>query len=413
MSQQFEWIVAADDELQRAAQLTEVYTRVYGSAPDGVSRAPGRINLIGEHTDYNGGFVLPLAIDRSVLVAYGAATKANTLEVYSLDYGQSDSFDPTTLTPPEGGLHGDWRDYVRGVAWALRAAGLTDVRGGRLAMAGNVPLGSGLSSSAALELAVTFALSALGGNTAPDAAWRVQAALAGQRAENQYVGANVGIMDQFIAALGAPDSALLIDCRSLAYEAIALGLDAADVAVVAVNSAVPHAHATGEYNVRRTQCEEAARIMADALGRPTDSQLRDFNLDNLAATRSLLSDVLYRRAHHVISENNRTTHAAERLQHGDLDAVGTLLYASHVSMRDDYEITIPEIDLLVELAQKTPGVIGSRMTGGGFGGCTVSLVPRNLLPTFAEHVVQPYRAQTGHNAEMFVCRAVAGASFIA
>ncbi len=405
------------NEAGRIAALRTEFERRYHYAPEFISRAPGRVNLIGEHTDYNGGFVLPVAINRSVLMAVGAPPANMPLgevRVYSLDYQKETVFNLANIEHAAEDMR--WSNYLRGVAWALAERGLlnlADLPGANIVVEGNVPQGAGLSSSAALEVATALALFRLANRT-PD---RAQMALACQRAENGFVGANTGIMDQFVSALGQPDSALLIDTRSLEYRAIPLGFAARGLKLVAVDSAVPHRHDASGYNQRRTECEIAARTLAQLYRRPENSQLRDFTLAELEAVYTQLPPVPARRARHVITEDVRTSRAVELLQSGfagpeSLVEFGQLLRGSHESMRDDFEITVPPVNLLVELAWKLDGVIGARMTGGGFGGCTVNVVEAATLPVFEQAVVEDYRQQTGLPARMFVFDAVQGGNII-
>ncbi len=371
--------------------LLEAFRRRFGRPAQLVAEAPGRVNLIGEHTDYNEGHVLPLAIDRTVAVA--AAPRADAVHAYSLDYDQEDSFSLAEIRPlPEGG----WRNYVRGVAWALREAGHA-LRGLQLALSGDVPIGAGLSSSAALEVAVAGAFS-IGDAIALDPR---DLALLAQRAENDFVGVQCGIMDQFAAAFGQPDHALLIDCRSLDVQAVPLSLDEQEIVVVIVDSAVRRSLGDSSYNQRRRECEQAAA----ALGVPA---LRDVAPDELEARGRELPPELYRRAHHVATEETRVTAAVDALRHGDVDMLGRLLCESHESLRDQFEVSCPELDVLVELAAPVESVLGARLTGAGFGGCTLNLVRRRALDVFRRGVLETYRQRTGLPAEMHIVRASQG-----
>lgn len=407
-------------EATRLAALRQAFQERFGSSPEFISRAPGRVNLIGEHTDYNGGFVFPVAINRTVLMAVAGPepdAEPGQVRLISRDYAQEATFNLKQLDKaPEAER---WTNYVRGVAWALGQRGLLEpgsLPGGRILLESNVPQGAGLSSSAALEIATALALFHLGGVPASQVN-RPQVALACQLAENGFVGANTGIMDQFISALGQPDSALLIDTRSLDYRAVPLGFADRGLKLVAVNSAVPHRHDVGGYNQRRAECEEAAKFLANVYGQPPESQLRDFSLEQLGAVEGKLATAPFRRARHVITEDARTLKAVELLEGGfahesDLASFGRLLRESHESMRFDFEITVPQVDLLVELAWNLPGVIGARMTGGGFGGCTVNVVEASALDDFREKVWLAYRQQTGLDAKMYVFDAVEGGTII-
>lgn len=403
-------------DTERADDLRAAFKEAYGEDAEFIARAPGRINLIGEHTDYNGGFVLPVAIDRTVLVAVKAVPGSRGVDMLSVNYGNRTSFDLDKIEPSED-KELRWSNYVRAVAWALGDKGLIDLQnlpGAQLAIEGNVPLASGLSSSAAIEVASALALLRLAGRETDGATL----ALACQWAENKFIGVNSGIMDQFISALGEPDSALMIDTRSLEYQSIPLGLEELGFKIVAVDSAAPRTLASTAYNQRRQECEEAVSILAPQLGLGPDTQLRDITIDQLAANSMLLPDTLYRRAEHVITEDDRTLAAVALMRAGlgddeNLIHFGKLLYASHQSLRDDYEVSSPELDLLVELASAMPGVVGARMTGAGFGGCTVNIVSSRNLGEFEQGVVEEYRRRTGRNSEMYVCKAVEGGSYLA
>jgi len=368
--------------------LLDAFRRRFGRPARLVAEAPGRVNLIGEHTDYNEGHVLPLAIDRSVAVA--AAPQADAVHAYSLDYDQEDSFSLAEIRPlPEGG----WRNYVRGVAWALREAG-HGLRGLQLALSGDVPIGAGLSSSAALEVAVAAAFAAAGEIHLDPR----DVALLAQRSENDFVGVQCGIMDQLAAVFGQAHHALLIDCRSLDVEPVPLSLDEQGMAVVIVDSAVRRALGDSPYNQRRWECAQAAA----ALGVPA---LRDVAPDDLEARRRELPPELYCRARHVVTEEARVTASVGALRRGDLETLGRLLCQSHESLRHDFQVSCRELDLLVELAAKVEGVLGARLTGAGFGGCTLNLVRRGALGAFRRGVLQAYRQRTGLPAQMHVVRA--------
>ena len=366
------------------------FAESFGRPAEVLSVAPGRVNLIGEHTDYNGGFVLPVAIDRTIAVA-AAARDDRGVAVRSLDFDEQDEF-------PLDGIErsADWRNYVRGVAWALADAG-HGLRGADLIVSGDVPQGAGLSSSAAIELAVAGAMCAVARN---DLGAR-DLALIAQKAENAFVGVQCGIMDQFASALSQAGQALLIDCRSLDIEHIPLPLDEAGVAVVIVDSKVPRRLEAAPYNERRRECEDAAAALAV-------SSLRDADSAMLETRRVDLGPCLYKRARHVVSENARVLRAVEAIRAGDVDRVGELMYESHESLRDDFEVSCAELDALVELASRSPGVLGARLTGAGFGGCTVNLVRIDAIDMFRKCVVDEYPDKTGLPAEMHVCRAVDG-----
>jgi galactokinase len=367
--------------------------------PAGLAEASGRVNLIGEHTDYNQGFVLPVAIDRTIAVAF-APRRDGRVRAYSLDFDQQDEFPLTDI----GRLEGDcWANYVRGVALVLQQVGHR-LPGLDLAIRGDVPIGAGLSSSAALEVATLGAFAAAAGLTLAD---RDKALLA-QRAENEFVGVACGVMDQMAAVFGRADHALLIDCRSLETEAVPLNLEARGVCIVVANTGVRRALAASAYNQRRQECDRAVELLFVLLRGRRPCSLRDITPNDLRTHARFLPEDLARRARHVVSENARVLATAGALQRGDLVEVGRLFYASHESLARDYEVSSPELDLMVELAQSLESVVGARMTGAGFGGCTVNLVRSDALDAFRQQVVETYRARTGLPAEMYVCRAVDG-----
>ncbi len=366
------------------------FRATWGEEPALVARAPGRVNLIGEHTDYNDGFVLPCALEFETVVA-ASPDDTGLIDVVAADSGnERDAFALAAPIAHAGG----WRDYVRGMASVLGESG--PLTGARLAIAGNVPLGSGLSSSAALELAVGRALLDLAGRTMPPS----ELARTAQRAENDFVGCACGIMDQLISARGVAAHALLIDCRSLDCTPVVMP---ADASIVIVNSGVRHTHAGGEYNERRAQCEAAARQCGV-------TALRDIDEARLEAGATGLDPLTYRRARHVVTENARTLAAAEALAGGDLRTMGALMRASHASMRDDFEITVPAIDRLADLANEVLGGEGGlRMTGGGFGGCVVALVPNVAVATLTAEIATHYHTPDGQAPDIHICRAAPGA----
>ena len=363
-----------------------------------VSRAPGRVNLIGEHTDYNDGFVMPAALDFATLVAAAPRTD-RAIRVYSLFMDETREVDLDRLSP--SGRH-DWSDYVFGVAAMLEQSGLR-LRGADLVVWSDVPLGAGLSSSAALEVSVAHAL--LAASDLPFAP--VAAATIAQRAENEFVGMRCGVMDQYIAACGVAGNALLIDCRSLESRPVPI---APNLRLVIANSNVRHQHAGGEYNDRRAACEEGVRLLKPHLG--PIAALRDVTEADLKRYRRTLPDLVYRRCRHIVTENARVLEAERALKAGDFAACGAAMNASQVSMRDDFAITCPEIDFLADYAQGLAGVYGSRMTGGGFGGCTVSLVEATSVEDMAKSLVDAYRIAFGLSAEVFVCSPSDGAGFV-
>jgi galactokinase len=376
------------------SSLTAAFERSFQGAPDMLVQAPGRVNLIGEHTDYNDGFVLPCAIDFHTLVA-ARARSDRIVRVVALDYAdQLDEFSlDTPIVPREDA---PWANYVRGVVQMLLAHGVA-LGGADLALVGNVPQGAGLSSSASLEVAVGQAfkgLYRLNGLSPTDLA------LIAQRAENQFVGCNCGIMDQLISARGQQGHALLIDCRSLHTQAVPMPQD---MAVMIIHSRVRRGLVESEYNTRRAQCEQAARHYGVAA-------LRDLTVAQLQAGSQGLDAVAYRRARHVVTENQRTVDAAAALAAHDMRVMGQLMAQSHVSMRDDFQITVPAIDALVDITQNAIGPEGgARMTGGGFGGCVVALVPQALVAHVRSAVQAQYRSPQGELAQIHVCSPSAGA----
>lgn len=372
------------------------FEQVLGYAPSHIIQAPGRVNLIGEHTDYNDGFVLPCAINYQTVVA-AKKRDDNLVRVVSVDYDNAlDEFDISkAITYQQDKM---WANYIRGVVKFLLARGYS-FTGADIAVTGNVPQGAGLSSSAALEVVIgqTFkVLFNLGISQA-------EIALNGQQAENEFVGCNCGIMDQMISAEGRENHAMLLDCRTLETQAVSMP---EDMAVVIINSNKKRGLVDSEYNTRRQQCEEAARIFAV-------KALRDVTIEQFNHKAAELDEMVAKRAHHVISENDRTLEAAEALRAHDMKRMGELMAQSHASMRDDFEITVKEIDTLVEMVK---GVIGDqggvRMTGGGFGGCVVALVPPALVEKVKATVEANYEAATGLKESIYVCQAKPGAGLV-
>lgn len=356
-------------------------------------QAPGRVNLIGEHTDYNDGFVLPCAIDYQTVISC-AARNDRTVRVIAADYdNQVDEFslDAPIVTHDSQ----QWSNYVRGVVKHLQQRNNT-FGGVDMVISGNVPQGAGLSSSASLEVAVGTVFQQLY-HLPLDGA---QIALNGQEAENQFVGCNCGIMDQLISALGKKDHALLIDCRTLGTKAVSMPKG---VAVVIINSNFKRTLVGSEYNTRREQCETGARFFQQPA-------LRDVSLEAFNAVASKLDPVVAKRVRHVLSENARAVEATGALEKGDLHRMGQLMAESHASMRDDFEITVPQIDTLVDIVKATIGDKGGvRMTGGGFGGCVVALIPEDRVPAVQQAVAQQYEAKTGIKETFYVCKPSQGA----
>jgi len=382
-------------------RVEQQFQQQFGQAPKWIAAAPGRVNLIGEHTDYNDGFVLPMAIDRYVVMAASEATNADDhsdVRAYSSAISETEclSYDITDV-----GEVAPWARYVLGVMVGCRERGMNHAPLDVL-IDSSVPLGGGLSSSAALEVATATLLEAITGRSLDN----VDKALLCQKAEHEYAGMPCGIMDQFISVMARPDHLMLLDCRT--REVKMVPLNDPEINVLIINSNVKHELTGGEYAERRSQCEAAAAKMGV-------SALRDATLDLLGQTSEALEPVFYRRARHVIGENDRTTEAAAGLEAGDWERVGQLMYASHESLRDDYEVSCEELDLLVELARKhgqSGGVIGSRMTGGGFGGCTVSLVRKADVESVAESVRAEYHQRTGIEPTLFTTRPAQGAHVV-
>lgn len=378
-----------------ARTVAERFLAVYGTSPSGLFRAPGRVNLIGEHTDYNDGFVMPVAIDFSCYSAIRSRSD-RTLSVYSQQFQENIEFNLDRLVgPPKK----HWSDYVRGVAAVLRDEGYP-LKGADLLIDGQVPIGSGLSSSASIEVSSALALTSLGGITVP---LGTLARLC-QRAENEYTGARCGIMDQFVSCFGRQDQALLLDCRSLEMTYLALP---PNVRLVICNTMVRHELAAGEYNERRASCERSIEAIRKFL--PNIRALRDLTLEDLEKYGSLLSEIDFRRCRHVITENARVIDAKEALGHVDLARFGQLMYQSHNSLNHDYEVSCRELNLMVSLARNLPGVYGARMTGGGFGGCTINLVEREAVTEFQTSVAQEYEKLTDLSPQISASSAAGGA----
>jgi galactokinase len=360
-----------------------------------IFRAPGRVNLIGEHTDYNDGYVMPAAIGFDTFVAC-AETDSGKLVVHSLQHPESASFAVREAEPHP--FH-NWTDYVRGVLIQLEHEGCV-LRGANLLIDGHVPIGSGLSSSAALEVATALALL----NASNHRMDNTQIAKLCQRAENEFVGSRCGIMDQFASLNGRTGQAMQLDCRSLDVRFIQLP---ENVSLVICNTMVKHSIAAGEYNARRAQCEAGVRYFAQF--REGIGALRDVTEADLQRHGGGLSDVLLRRCKHIVTEDARVLQAAEALESGDLEGVGQLMYASHRSLKSDFEVSCPELNILVELASKISGTYGARMTGGGFGGCTINLVERSEACGFSERMAKDYQDATQIRPEIYVTGAANGA----
>ncbi|HGY1227400.1 TPA: galactokinase [Citrobacter farmeri] len=370
-----------------------LFAEIFGYPATHTIQAPGRVNLIGEHTDYNDGFVLPCAIDYQTVISC-AARNDRLIRVIAADYdNQTDEFslDAPIVTHDSQ----QWANYVRGVVKHLLKRD-SSFGGADLVISGNVPQGAGLSSSASLEVAVGTVFQQLY-HLPLDGA---QIALNGQEAENQFVGCNCGIMDQLISALGKKDHALLIDCRTLGTKAVSMP---EGVAIVIINSNFKRTLVGSEYNTRRQQCETGARFFQQPA-------LRDVSLEAFNAVANELDPLVAKRVRHVLTENARTVEAASTLEKGDLVRMGQLMAESHASMRDDFEITVPQIDTLVDIVKAAIGEKGGvRMTGGGFGGCVVTLIPETLVPAVQQAVAEQYEAKTGIKETFYVCKPSQGA----
>ncbi len=370
--------------------LTERYRRATGTEPDGLWFAPGRVNLIGEHTDYNDGFVLPFALDRKAVIAAGRRDDS-ALVMVSLELDDEVTMDLADLAPGSGG----WAAYLAGVVWALRQAG-HQVGGTTIVMSSDVPLGAGLSSSAAIECAAVAALTDLYSLDIP----KMDRAKLARVAENAYVGAPTGLLDQAASTLCEADAGLFLDCRTLEAQQVPLPMAEQGFEILVLDTKTPHSHVDGEYGARRASCEEAAAV----LGVPA---LRDVtDLDD--ALGQLADETHRKRVRHVVTENQRVLEAFELAKAGNLAALAPLLDASHVSMRDDYEITVPTVDLAVETA-RSAGALGARMTGGGFGGCIIALTRAGEADRIGQEVAAAFAAAGYGAPEWFSATPAPGA----
>jgi galactokinase len=372
-------------EMIDIAAFARDFEERYDSRPR-IFSAPGRVNLIGEHTDYNDGFVLPFAIDKRTYVGC-SPRKDNILSVYSRTIDEGVAIDLKDDERKKG-----WSLYVRGMAEVLRRRGMVS-SGADLLIDSEIPFGAGLSSSAALEVSVGLALATLSGKDID----RVDLAFAGQEVEHQYIGVRSGIMDQFTSALAQKDNALLIDCRSLAFQNIPLVLG--DLALMVCDSKVEHELADSAYNERRSQCEDGVKLLRQRF--PNVSALRDVTAEQLNEADDLLPETIAKRCRHVVSENARTLESAEALEKSDFRRLGLLMYESHESLKDDYEVTCDELDMLVDAARTVDGVVGARMTGGGFGGCTINLIRRGAVEMFVSSIADRFRQTFGRETEIF------------
>lgn len=382
-------------------KVTEIFRKRYGAEPAFVARAPGRVNLLGEHVDYNDGFVLPAAIDRATYVAFSASdTTQTTLE--AADFGERASFCLETLSAKnqtDGSPLQEWARYPAGVMWALVEAGYVP-QAINAVFSSDVPRGSGLSSSASVEMAFGVAWQKLGG-------WDLSAmdiARLGQKAENKYVGVNCGIMDQFASACGVADRLLYLDCRTLQWQTVPLSQD---LAIVVADTTIRRKLTSGEYNNRRDACETAVRLLQNDL--PGITALRDVSVEDFNRLAGNLTPEVERRARHIVEEIERSRQAVTLLEKGDFDRFGQLMNECHVSLRDLYEVSCPELDVMARVAQSLPGCYGARLTGAGFGGCTVNLVAREQAGAFAQALSAGYELECGLHPEIYICRASDGA----
>ena len=367
------------------------------SLDSGVYAAPGRVNLIGEHTDYNDGFVMPMAIEKDIRMVM-QLREDKKVNAYSLDYDKLIEFKIDNLFYDKENI---WVNYIKGIIDELQKMG-KKLQGFNLIFTGNIPQGSGLSSSAALEVVTALAISDLHKIDIE----AVELALLAQRAENNFVNVQCGIMDQYISRLGKKDNALLIDCRTNEY--LLVPFENEEYQIVICNSKVERGLVDSEYNKRRKECNQAVEFFAEKLDKNITA-LRDLDLDTLHKYREELSETVYKRAHHVISENKRVLAAKKALEANDMNNLGKLLYASHKSLSDDYEVSCDELDLLVDLASQQKGVKGARMTGAGFGGCTVNLVNKEYTADFVEKIKNKYYEKTNLKADIYITNPASGA----
>ena len=365
-----------------------------------IARAPGRVNLIGEHTDYNDGYVLPCAIEQAIWIM-ARARDDNAIRIASLNYDETFEAQLDRLEPLP---NRSWPDYLLGVASILRQNG-HELSGWEAVVGGNVPLGAGLSSSAAIEVVTATVLRELFQLELNDR----ELALLAQKAENDYIGVQCGIMDQFASAFGKVNHMLFLDCRTLEIRQIPASLGSYELVIC--DTKVERKLSGSEYNTRRNQCEEGAQILQKHRSESIRA-LRDASLEDIEACRDLMTDIVFRRCRHVVTENPRVLDTIEALQTGDLNRVGNLMQESHNSLRDDYEVSCPELNVLVDLAMNCQGVLGARMTGAGFGGCTVNLVEKSQVDHFRDRIVSAYKEETGRFPEITVTRPAQGATIV-
>ena len=385
-------------------QITSMFRAKFGEPPAHIGRAPGRVNLLGEHVDYNDGFVMPAAIDLATYIAFSAAASHQTT-LLAADFEEQALFSPqtiTTRTQPDSMPLPDWAHYPAGVMLALLEEGLP-VPALDAVYASNVPRGSGLSSSASVEMVFMTAWQNLGGWTLS----AMQRALLGQKAENQYVGVNCGIMDQFASACGVKNRLLWLDCRTLEWKTIPLP---ENVSIVIADTKVRRKLTSGEYNKRRFACEEAVRLLKQDL--PDIKALRDVSIEDFNHFSQRLPEEVSKRARHVVEEIERTKQAPALLEAGDIQSFGILMNECHASLRDLYDVSCPELDTMVRIAQNLAGCYGARLTGAGFGGCTVNVLAREHAKSFAQALAAGYEAETGYPPEIYISSPSEGAGLL-
>jgi galactokinase len=381
-----------------ADHIAEQFSRIYGRTPRWIVAAPGRVNIIGEHTDYNDGFVLPMAIERYAVMAADLAPSSSSFSIYDTQFKESAMID---VSAPVAKGQPKWSNYIRGVLAGFQQRGVK-IPALDVALVSTVPLGGGLSSSAALEVCTATLIEAATGKKIDS----VEKALLAQKAEHEFAGVPCGIMDQFISVMGRKNQLLLLDCRTRQTELVPM--DDPSVALLIINTNVKHELGSGEYAKRRAECEQAAKI----LGVPS---LRDATVEMLERAKNKMDDVIFRRARHVVLEIKRTLQTAKEIRASHWPTVGQLMYASHASLRDDYEVSCRELDAVVEIAESIGnkgGIFGCRMTGGGFGGCAVALVKADAIKTISEKIAKDYKMKTGIEAAIFSSRPAAGATII-
>jgi galactokinase len=384
--------------------ISTIYREKFGHPPVHIARAPGRVNLLGEHVDYNDGFVLPAAIDRATYVAFSPADAPHSTLV-AVDFDQRVSFSAESIpakTQADSSPLPEWGLYPAGVMWSLMEEKLP-VPSMNAVFASDVPRGSGLSSSASVEMAFTIAWQTLGRWTLPP----MRRALLGQKAENKYVGVNCGIMDQFASACGVENKLLLLDCRSLEWKTVPLP---ENVSIVIADTTVRRKLTSGEYNKRRSACEEAVRLLKQDL--PNIGSLRDVSVEEFNQLAGKLPDEIEKRARHVVEEIGRSNQAKALLEAGNVQNFGRLMNECHVSLRDLYEVSCPELNVMVNVAQPIDGCYGARLTGAGFGGCTVNLVAKESADDFAQALMSGYEKETGLRSEIYITSASNGAELM-